>query len=149
MTLLCGCTAPRPPVSITRWPSRVVTYRVETDIPGAVKAARLAAAEWSRAGVVTLRYVDGAADIVIHGADLSGSVAGFGYFPPYGLLHLDTSKRVWSRGLLYRVLLHEFGHCLGLTHEGTWRGDVMYFRVRQRVTLSRGDVARLAALYGE
>ena len=80
----------------------------------------------------TFTQVMGAADITINfgGSALDsslgtpGGVAGVGYYPEDGRLHLDSSE-TWTAQLLLSLALHEIGHVLGLRHS-TIRPSTMY-----------------------
>jgi len=106
--------------------------------------------EWSDKTCIDLVPTEGRPMILIKEADLSGTKVGFGYFPAVGSmtkgLEFDTSERIWTKGLLYKVALHELGHCLGLRHSSN-RSSIMYRSITSVCRLAWFDIDNLNELY--
>jgi len=99
---------------------------------------------------------------VAAGAIPTPNVLAHAYFPPpngtsaAGDTHFDYAW-AWSTGPIAlgppfdieTVALHELGHALGLSHAGTFPGDIMFptYSGLQR-TLSAGDIAFMTSIYG-
>ena len=144
-----SCASPQ----LTRWPSNEVTYSIEAihlkgvDLITANEVIHRAFKAWEAAGVVKFKHVMHG-QIKVSVKALKGDQAGFSYFPTDGRLHLDDSDSVWTKSLLYRVCLHEIGHCLGLEHSFN-KKSVMYHRINGNDKLSFWDVENIQELYNE
>ena len=68
-----------------------------------------------------------------------------------GVPHInpDGSRVVLKAYILEHVLIHEFGHMLGLRHEKYARESVMYPYYSGTLKLSETDILRIQSKYGE
>ena len=145
--VLTSCTTPE----LTKWPSSDITYSIDAihlkgiDVIRANEIIHRAFKAWEVAGVNFTHMMHG--QIKVNIKPLQGNQAGFGYFPPYGRLYLDSSDRVWSESLLYRVMLHEIGHCLGLRHSRHYK-SVMTRSIPSFNKLGYWDIQNIKGLYG-
>ena len=146
---LTSCTTSE---QLTRWPTNHITYSIGAIHLDGISSDRAnevihrAFKTWEATGIVKFKFMM-TGQIQVSTKALEGKVAGFGQFPPYGELHLDSSNRTWSESLLYRVALHEIGHCLGLKHR-LHENSVMYHRITDVDKLSCWDIEHLRGLYG-
>jgi len=108
--------------------------------------------EWSRETGLTLvrTLFKEKAHIHVREKDLEGDRVGFGYFPAKGSMNrgmeFDTSKRCWHHSLLWRVALHEIGHCLGLMHVGR-KKSIMYKKITTVDYIDSQSVRLVKKLY--
>jgi len=60
--------------------------------------------------------------------DGEGGTLAHAFYPPDGRVHLDMAETNWDdEKVLFRVLVHEFGHTLGLGHNPNMTlVDIMY-----------------------
>jgi len=73
------------------------------------------------------------------------------FYPPDGRVHLDFAETDWSdEEKLFRVLVHEFGHMLGLGHNpNTTLVDIMYPIYLDFLNgIGPDDIAGIQFLYG-
>lgn len=137
---------------LPKWPTRNLTYSTrtifldgltQTEIHNTIEEAFEA---WEATGAVTLTYKEYASHITVSTKDLEGTTAGETTEPPYGNIRLDTSNRQWTKSLLYRVMLHEIGHALGLNHS-VGRDSVMYKRIQAYTSITTWDKELINKLY--
>lgn len=132
--------------------SQLGTNIVGISVGDARELVRRAAIEWSKHSDLNLIEVNDSPSVTIRigEADLSGSIAGFGYFPSNnpvsGDMHFDSSNRKWNKKMFYKVALHEIGHTIGLAHSMHKR-SIMYYKVTNVDKLSSFDIERLKKLY--
>ncbi len=143
---LTSCTSPK----LTKWPTNEITYSIDAihlDGIGVIKANEIihrAFKAWEKGGIKFRHVMHGQIKVSIKA--LEGKTAGYGYFPPYGRLYLDSSDRTWSESLLYRVTLHEISHCLGLRHSKNPK-SIRYHKITSVSKLSYWDIQSVKELY--
>ena len=157
---LFGSTPEVKPVYAT-WPSKTITYSLSDGFGNTLEGLEVseiemlvhkAADHWSFRTDIQLVYQhgDSEANIVIKEQDLSGQLAGYGFYPAIGGmakgLIFDNSQRTWDKWLFYKVALHEFGHCLGLRHS-TSKRRIMYKNITKLSIVSQWDAKELNNMY--
>jgi hypothetical protein len=82
--------------------------------------------------------------------DKKGGVLGHAFYPPDGRVHLDFDED-WDEPMLFRTLLHEFGHTLGLAHTTnvTTTNIMSPYYSEQNNRLGEDDIAGIKFIYGE
>lgn len=79
----------------------------------------------------------------------AASTLGHAFFPPDGRVHLNLIESWDDYKKLYRVLLHEFGHALGLRHSNIYPiVDIMFPSFMETSALGPDDIAGIQFLYG-
>ena len=133
-----------------KWPSSDITYSIDAihlkgvNVIKANEVIHRAFKAWEVGGIKFRHVMHGQIKVSIK--PLDGLQAGFGYFPPDGRLILDSSDRIWSESLLYRVTLHEISHCLGLMHSNN-PDSMTYYKITANDKLSIWDKERITKLY--
>lgn len=162
----CGTNDPLIASVVRGWGKRTITWAVAGSLP-AVSAADLRAAVRNAldvwADATTLRFEEArqgsAADLLVTTGRIDGPLSVLAWCElPDGsdrqlTMKLDTSERFSLRPArgqigLMEVILHEFGHGLGLDHDQPGSGSVMapaYAGLRE---LQPNDRARIQKLYG-
>jgi len=82
--------------------------------------------------------------------DNKGSILAHAFYPPDGRVHLDFDED-WDETILFKTLLHEFGHTLGLSHTtNTTTVNIMSSYYSEKINgLGEDDIAGIKFLYGE
>jgi hypothetical protein len=83
--------------------------------------------------------------------DGSGGTLAHAFYPPDGRVHLDMAETNWDEeNVLFRVLVHEFGHMLGLGHNPNMTMvDIMYPMYLDFLNgIGPDDIAGIQFLYG-
>ena len=154
--LLSSCTNAVESYSIDTvdpWPSNEITYSIDAIHIDGVKLIRAneiihrAFRTWEATGAVKFRHVMHG-QIKVSTEDLKNNQAGYGYHPSDGRLQLDDSNRTWTESLLYRVMLHEISHCLGVRHSNN-SDSIFYYKVTSNDKISQWDKAVILELYSK
>jgi len=82
--------------------------------------------------------------------DNKGGILAHAFYPPDGRVHLDFDED-WDETILFKTLLHEFGHTLGLSHTtNTTTVNIMSSYYSEKINgLGEDDIAGIKFLYGE
>jgi hypothetical protein len=83
--------------------------------------------------------------------DGTGGTLAHAFYPPDGRVHLDMAETGWDdEKMLFRVLVHEFGHMLGLGHNPNMTlVDIMYPMYLDFLNgIGPDDIAGIQFLYG-
>lgn len=83
--------------------------------------------------------------------DSKGGTLAHAFYPPDGRVHLDMDETNWDdEKVLFRVLVHEFGHTLGLGHNpNRTLVDIMYPMYLDFLNgIGPDDIAGIQFLYG-
>jgi hypothetical protein len=83
--------------------------------------------------------------------DGTGGTLAHAFYPPDGRVHLDMAETNWDdEKMLFRVLVHEFGHMLGLGHNPNMTlVDIMYPMYLDFIDgIGPDDIAGIQFLYG-
>jgi len=162
MVIICctSCTIQRNKPKVRPWPTKVVSYCFldeqrgsNTPMPQEYrKYVHECAEEWSSRTDITLVLKayshKNQPDIVISMEHLPRRLGGWAYFPSRhksgGDISIDI--RDWDLATLRRIILHEFGHALGLGHS-RYKTMIMYKHPRVN-KISQSDVNELNEGYG-
>lgn len=119
-----------------------------------IEAAKRAAASWAAEIQKPIRYVESGGKIIINlvPIDGRGGELGNAFFPSCyswvnGEMNLDTSDIANLEIDNESVILHEFGHALGLSHSRIKKASMYFAYEETRRNLHSDDKARIAELY--
>lgn len=153
------------PEPFQRWPTRTVTYCFREMVQGNRfpypqeyrNLARECAGEWTDNTVILLVegdfFDEPQPDIVISSSLMQRNILGFGYFPGKNKRcgDIDISVRNWkkrhTRDFFKTIILHEFGHALGLKHN--WRWQSIMFKFPKAKEIHKFDIKNLDEGYAD
>lgn len=143
MWLFSWLFTPKPKPAFKRWPTTTVTYgfreKREWDrfvFPEEYRELVIESArEWTGCTIINLVHqdfdTDPEPDIIFSIRMLPKGYLGFGYFPGKTARcgDIDLDFRDWfedhAKSYLKTIIMHEFGHALGLRHS-RYTGSIMY-----------------------